>query len=94
MRNEQEPVAWAVFERGCCSPMAISTVRDDADRFASMKNDISLRNCEVVPLVRLPALTDEERDAVEELLFGNDDESVKERVRGLLERLGGPSCTS
>jgi len=62
--DRPEPIAWAVIESGECHPLALFTSRADAELHANRKNDIGLRNCELVPLYRQPTLTDAERAAL------------------------------
>lgn len=58
-----------VIESGECHPLALFTSRADAELHANRKNDIGLRNCELVPLYRQPTLTDAEREAIDEAIF-------------------------
>lgn len=82
MTDKQEPVAWRVFDTD--GSEAVYVLKDEASAAAYEMN------WSIEPLYRAPALTDEEREALEwavrqakALLYGN---KTADTLRSLLER--------
>lgn len=74
--NKQEPACWLVKSLG-----------DDREWFVKNYPYSSGNKCTVTPLYRSPTLTDEEREAVEAAIHGENDATAIATLRSLLARL-------